>query len=732
MTEDALFDAAATAARAGELDEAASLFARLVTENPSSERGWLGLGFCCSDPQKREYCFHRVLAINPKNQQAKHGLEIIETSGISKGQSSKPEAHPFEQADSTEVRIGHTPIVAPFITNTGSTPEKSIEDPFSTTINEKGEATPISPVLSPKKPELEQTIPQRQGKKKTRSLVVAALFIIPAILCGAGLTISYYSGLAVRWLPLNFSPVAQSSSISPSPATLVITPSPTITPTVSASPTLVPQTATPTISPTAKPSIVYLPVFSKGICGFTPTGEMDVTCGYVTVPEDRTNSHSKNIKLAVTIFHSKNASPAPDPVIFLQGGPGGEAVRLVASNFDLLVKPFLSERDFIAFDQRGTGLSKPALGCEELEKVYKEDIGGQIPASSREMVYTNAFRSCHGAMTIGGIDLNAYTTLASSDDLRDITISLGYKQVDLYAVSYGTRLALVIMRDHPELVRSAILDSVVPVDARLFNDDPIRYDSALQAMFDGCNTNPDCNKAYPDLKSVFWGLVDQLDKNPVKVTAPLLVGSNTENVDGADLLGITLGLLKSTKMIPFVPGIIYRIKNGDYSTFVAVQSSLPYEFEGINIGLYVSMMCHEQILATTPQDLQNAMDSLHNPGRYSRLPFFGDASSIFKTCKVWGAYPPSASENSFSSSDIPALVIEGKYDPVTPPIYATKLISKLSHSFYMEFPNQGHTPSAGDTSGCAFSTILAFIENPKEIPDMKCLSAIKGVDFTIP
>ncbi len=405
---------------------------------------------------------------------------------------------------------------------------------------------------------------------------------------------------------------------------------------------------------------------------------------------------------------------------------------LSAAEYNVLVKPFLSERDYIAFDQRGTGISIPALGCEELLGVYKQDIGGQIPTSSRDMVYTNAFRSCHGEMTIGGIDLNSYTTAASSDDLKDIVTALGYKQVDLYSASYGTRLALVTMRNHPEIVRSAVLDSVVPVEVKLYDEDPIRYGSALQAMFDGCAADPHCNMAYPDLKTVFWDLVDQLDAKPVSVTAPLMIGTNTENVDGADLIGVTLGLLKTTSLIAYAPEIIYKVKAGDYSAFAAMQSSLPYEFDGIDIGLYISIMCHEQILATTPQDLQNSMDSQHDVGRYFRLPFFGDARSMFDTCKVWGALPPAQGENEAVRSNIPSLIIEGKYDPTTPPIFGKQAAANLSQSYYMEFPNQGHTPTATDTSGCAFGTMLAFFDNPNQKPDMTCLSAIKGVDFIVP
>jgi pimeloyl-ACP methyl ester carboxylesterase len=335
-------------------------------------------------------------------------------------------------------------------------------------------------------------------------------------------------------------------------------------------------------------------------------------------------------------------------------------------------------------------------------------------------------------MTIGGIELNSYTTLESSADLKDIVTVLGYKQVDLYAASYGSRLALVTIRDHPEIIKSAVLDSVVPVDVKLYEEDPIRYNSSLQAMFDGCAADNRCNSAYPDLKIVFWDLVDQMDAKPVLVTAPLMVGTNTEIVDGGDLIGTILGLLKTSSLIAYAPETIYKVKAGDFSSFITMQSSLPYEFEGINIGLYITMMCHEQILATTLLDLQAVEDSQHDVGRYFRLPFFGNAQTMFNTCKVWGAVPPAPGENTATKSDIPALIIEGKYDPATPPIFGKQVAAQFSHSYYMEFPNQGHTPTATDSSGCAFGTMLAFFDNPNQSPDMTCLMAIKGVNFVVP
>ena len=733
MTNEPLLQAALTAALAGDLEQATSLFAQLVTQETSSEQGWLGLGFCISDISRRKYCFQRVLAINPDNSQARQALGLLDnpvseetsttrlqpphvSSSPPSGSLAKPAVSPFLTQDETVVKKGE-----PVSLQTGE-PKDLIQE-----VNDEDKKD--QPVPDYHEPILKEkpfkSIPKGKRVDKPMAIILSVAFI-PLLLCVAGIAYLYLSGQVSHLLQPGYAPAWTVAKL-PTP---VATSTGTATPMASASPS--PAPPTPTSIPTAVPTLSYTPAFSKTGCSFTPPKDIDVTCGYVIVPEDRSNPNTKTIQLAVAVFHSTSPNPSPEPVIFLQGGPGGQAVLLSADNYSTLVKPFLSKRDYIAFDQRGTGLSIPALGCDELENVYKQDISGQIPASGRDYIYTNAFRSCHDAMTISGIELNSYSTVESSADLKDIVTTLGYKQVDLYAASYGTRLALVTIRDHPELVKSAVLDSVVPVDVKLYNEDSIRYNSSLQAMFDGCASDPRCNSAYPDLKTVFWDLVDQLDARPVSVTAPLAVGTNTENVDGGDLIGTTLGLLKTTSLIAYAPETIYKVKAGDFSTFATMQSSLPYEFEGINIGLYITMMCHEQILATTPLDLQAAMDSQRDVGRYFRLPFFGNAQTMFNTCKVWGAVPPAPGENAAPISDIPILIIEGKYDPVTPPIFGKQVAAQFSQSYYMEFPNQGHTPSATDTSGCAFGTMLEFFDNPLQGPDMTCLADIKGVNFVVP
>jgi len=384
------------------------------------------------------------------------------------------------------------------------------------------------------------------------------------------------------------------------------------------------------------------------------------------------------------------------------------------------------------FDQRGTGLSQPALGCEELTKTYSQDIHGLIPGSTRELVYSNAFLSCNGLMQAQGVNLNAYTTVESAADVKDLVTVLGYQKVDLYGASYGTRLAQVIMRNYPGLVNSAILDSVVPVETNLFSRYPNAIESGLRTLFIECAIDPECSAAYPNLEVVFWELVGQLDANPVTVTTSNYpIGTITETVNGSTVISVVLGSIKYSPLIETAPQTIYRFKGGDFSTLMMAQSSMPFTFEGISPGLFISMMCHEHIFATTLEELQ-ASAQRQDIQEYAWLPFYGDTEDLFRTCKSWGARGPVLGENDPVVSDIPSLIITGKYDPTTPPMYAQQIAAQLSHSYYFEFPNLGHTPTAADSSGCAMDVAVAFLENPNVEPDRSCMSELGEIDFVVP
>ena len=697
MSEQDFLQAGISAIKSGDRQKAASILSQLIKEYPRSERGWYLLGMCVSTFEQRQYCYRQVLRINPNNPDAQRQLALLSAPDpVSTSQAVAPPLtrnEPVSPKTPESKQILHS--APPFIAYDADQEAKE-----NNAIEQK-KAT-------------KQAIANR--KKKDRQILIASLVAgVAVLICASIAAIAILKGSFKQ--PASPAPVLQNQNLS-SPTPQLPTATNTVLP--------------PTQLPTPLPTIAYIPLYEEAPCQFDTPSQVRVTCGYAIVPENRTSNSTDTIKLAVAIFHSTSSNPAPDPVVFLQGGPGGQAVKLSADAFEYLVKPFISERDYITFDQRGTGLSDPALKCDELDKTYRQDIYGMLEGESREYVYKNALLSCNGLLQANGIDLSAYSTVESAADLRDIVKLLGYEKVNLYGASYGTRLGLVTMRNHPEIVRSVILDSVVPVESNVLNEYPNSVDSALSRLFTSCAANPECSRAYPDLENVFWELVKELDENPVTLsTSAYPMGTVTETVDGFYLMSVILGLEKVSYYINTAPQTIYRVKAKDYSTLTAAQYSLPYAFEGINPGLYVSMMCREHVLATTQEELQ-ATTSKVNVGNVMWRPFYGDFGEMFEACKSWGTVGPDLGEKDAVISDIPSLIIEGAYDPATPPFYGKQVAEDLSNSFYFEFPNMGHVPTSGDSSGCAMQVALDFIKDPAIEPDRTCLNEMKDVKFLVP
>jgi pimeloyl-ACP methyl ester carboxylesterase len=747
VTNDETLKAGIEAAKSGDLVRAAALFAEVVKVDPTSEQGWMFLGMSITARDRREYCFRRVLAINPNNKGARAQLDRL--AGPPKPPpapvpESKPAAPPAQAAppkpfvsnepqNPPPPRSMYTSAPIRYTFPEDETPEQAPPtyiEPISTpaTMSEAavipGEKIPPTPVPNA----AAKAVPK---KKKTNTTLVVVLGILAAlIVCGAVGVFLFLNSNLNQLLSGNIPAIGAPLPLVPTALTI---PQGSSSPTSASNPTLVPPTLAPTSLPTARPIVSYKPILEKVNCPFDVPPGANVSCSFVIVPEDRTGDPSHTIRLAVAVYHSTSSNPAPDPVVFLQGGPGGEAVKLITGYYQQLVVPIIKTRDFIAFDQRGTGLSEPALNCDELSKAYLQDVQGLIPPSTRGIVYSNAMVSCNGLMRAKGIDLNAYTTVESADDIKDILSLLGYQKADLYGASYGTRLAQVVVRDHPEIVNSVILDSVVPVESNFFIQYPLSMEAGLKNLFISCASDPSCNAAYPNLETVFNDLLKQLDSNPVTITTGNpRTGTVTQSVDGSTVMNIVLGSVKESSLIYTAPQTIYRFKNGDFSTLIATQSSLPFGFEGINIGLFISMMCHEHILASTPEELQATSVSSKDIEEYAWLPFYGSAENIFRTCQSWEATGPTLGENAPVNSDVPTLVITGKFDPTTPPMYAQQVASHLSHSYFFEFPNQGHVPTATDRSGCAMATVVSFLNNPSVEPDHTCVNNLPPIHFLTP
>ena len=692
MTSDDLLKKAQNASRLGDRQAAATLFARQVQANPASEEAWLGLGLALEDSGKRLFCLNRVLELNPENQAARQALDWL--------QSSPPPVLPSTPALKADVEEP-SPIA-----DISTPPLEAVESPGVSPSKEQ----PAAKITAPK-------------KKRNAGLVWFFVILIFCVLGAAGLFLAYASGWLDAYLPENLVlPVLSQPTLQPATPSTLLSTLPTLT-------------LLPSLTPSPPSPVVYSPIFEESDCPFDAPGDGEVNCGFVILPENRTRSATDTIRLAIVVYQATGDTPAPEPVLFLQGGPGAGAVELSADAYSILVEPFLEKHTFITFDQRGTGLSQPSLNCEELTQIYSQDLRNLIPPETRDLVYLNAFRACHDLLNIGGVDLAAYTTAANAADVKDILRALGYSQTDLFGVSYGTRLGQVVMRDYPEIVRSAVLDSMLPLEVNVYASSSQSAENALGTLFEGCTADPICAAAYPDLEADFWSLVSTMNTTPISVPVviPYAGGRSFVTVDGSMYLSQVLASLKQTWMIPGIPQSIEQVRGGDTSSLSYTLGFPPVNWDlEISLGMYISIMCHEYIMDSEPETLTAGLGGKYDNGELGWFPFVGGGEDYIRLCESWDATPPSAGEDEPVTNDIPTLVIAGKYDSITPPGFGQQVASHLPHSYYLEFPDQGHGPTAASNTDCPMQTVLSFFDHPETGPDSSCLTTEQPPRFLVP
>jgi pimeloyl-ACP methyl ester carboxylesterase len=516
--------------------------------------------------------------------------------------------------------------------------------------------------------------------------------------------------------------------------TATLAPSPTAMPAATARPTATARPAEPTATArpaeptaTARPAEPTEAPALQGLqaadCQFDVPAGYTVNCGLLSVPENRANPSSPMIELAVAVFKSTNPNPQPDPVIYLEGGPGGHALQAIPLTFEDYFAPILDERDLIMFDQRGTGYSKPSLACDEYTKLAYDTLDDNLTLDESTKLFVDAMTACRDRLKGQGIDLTAYNSLASAADLEDLRTTLGYDQWNLYGISYGTRLALTTMREYPDGIRSVILDSTRSLQSSETST-PADVDRSFEKLFDGCAKDDACNKAFPNLSDTFYDLVAKLDTEPITgdVTNPFNGRELKVLINGDSLQGLVTQALYSTDIIPQLPKAIVAASEGvDTSLLMRLALNSVLQNEYVSYGMFYAVRCNEEIVFDTPAALEAADDA------FPEQRGIFDLGTYTEICDAWQAGAAPAIENQPVTSDLPTLVLAGEYDPATPPDDGRAAAQTLSNGFFFEFPGLGHGVSVD--GGCPQGITLSFLNSPTTKPDDSCIAAMAGPTF---
>ncbi|MBV9172595.1 MAG: alpha/beta fold hydrolase [Chloroflexi bacterium] len=456
---------------------------------------------------------------------------------------------------------------------------------------------------------------------------------------------------------------------------------------------------------------------------------VDISCELLTVAENRTTAESKSIKLAVDIVHARDPNSAEDPVLLLAGGPGEGLTRilpsLVAQGGPL--DPLLADRTWIVLDQRGTGNSQPALDCPELTELSIPEQMTPVSDDDPMPGRVAAMRACRDRLLASGVDLTAYNTVESSADVADLRSALGLKSYDVYSESYGTRLALAVIRDHPDGVRSLVLDASYPLQAGLNADVAANYSRALKLVFDKCAADPACAAAYPDLQSTFDDLIARANADPsiINITNYRSGDPVGVAVDGKLLTSLFFNILYTPNGIRALPAIISLFAQGHFEILTLALSLSTAADLPLSWGMHFAVQCAEDVAPATDAD----------PTQQAVLPQVAQDFVVpdedRAICADWPVRTDGGLGRTPPHSNIPTLVLAGSYDPIIPPSYGHLAADTLSKATFVEFPGVGHTALLNG-GRCSVRIVQAFLREPDKSPDASCAVGVQIQFLTNP
>jgi pimeloyl-ACP methyl ester carboxylesterase len=464
---------------------------------------------------------------------------------------------------------------------------------------------------------------------------------------------------------------------------------------------------------------------------------LHAACGTLTVPENRSKPGEGKVQLPVVIVPSKTQPAEPDPVLYMAGGPGANGI---AQAEELAKVGINQKRDLIIMNQRGNAYSVPNLACPELDRDYAAAVALPLDSKVTETRHVAATKACHDRLVAAGIDLSAFNTSESVEDLAELRKVLKIKQWNLYGLSYGTELALVLLRDHPEGIRSMIIDAVLPPSQVSLGWLWTNANEAINNLFRACADQPACAAKYGDLSAEFAAQVQKLEANPLTMTVKI-AGTETSTMvvlDGGAVVAWLGSLPEPLTPLASIPAAISALAKGQ-PTQIAEARALAAHPSGIGasgLGLLFSVVCSEWV-PFQPASQVLVQGQLAFP-TYPKSVLSESMGLTFMTqdCAVWDVPRAPAQVRQLTISKIPSLVLNGSFDGKSSPQWGVYAAGTLLNSTTITVPGAGHgalfgylMPPDTPAHACMQSVVASFLATPDH-PDTSCAKSLTMPAFS--
>jgi len=432
-------------------------------------------------------------------------------------------------------------------------------------------------------------------------------------------------------------------------------------------------------------------------------GATAAQCTTLRVPENPAAPTGRKIGLKIAWVPAEREDAAePDPVMMLAGGPGQsawESYPQAAAAFAEIHK----KRHIILVDQRGTGGSN-ALTCKE---AFDET---ELPSPGAARGYT---QRCLAALSTHA-DPRFYTTTEAIQDLDTVRLAIGAKQVNLVGISYGTRVAQQYAAKYPASTRTLVLDSVAPNSLVLGNEFARNLEDALDLQFALCAKTPACAQRLGDPRAKLRALMAKLEADPPLVS--YRDGMTGESRQEKLTPALVAGLVRMYAYMPLASSLLplqlNEAANGRYDGLMALSKMLGEQMsESIALGMQLSVICSE-----------DGSELKANPADAGTLLGNDFAAYLTAQCAIWPKGRRPADFRAPLKTDVPALLLSGEFDPVTPPRYGDAVAKALPNGRHLVLRGQGHNVIG---AGCMPRLMAQFIDtaDAKKL-DVECLAKL--------
>ncbi|HEY0662302.1 MAG TPA: alpha/beta hydrolase [Lysobacter sp.] len=440
---------------------------------------------------------------------------------------------------------------------------------------------------------------------------------------------------------------------------------------------------------------------------------IEARCATFAVAENPAAPGGRKIKLNLAwLPATEEGAASADPVFFLAGGPG-QAATEHAATVAATLRDARKHRHIVLVDQRGTGKLSP-LAC-------RDDAGKDlVPANSSNTSDTSAaaiaeFAGRCAQAIAGTADARYYTTTEAVGDLDTVRAALGVARINLMGVSYGTRVAQQYAARHPQHTRTLVLDGVAPNPLVVGGEFARTFERALELQSENCRKLPDCKVRFgTDLRAQLRNLKTRLAVAPVEVEYrdPDTGESKRDTLTADTVVGLTHIFSYMPQMASLLPMVIDEADRGRYAPLMALAKMMERNVEGqMTRGMQWSVICTEDAdrYRADPADAGTVLGD-----------DMGDA--FFAACKAWPRGERPADFNRPLQSNVPALLLSGEIDPVTPPAYGDAVLKGLPNGRHLVLRGQGHNVSG---IGCLPKLLGQFIESADaKTLDAGCLAPI--------